>query len=44
MEPKKLYKTVEKIASQNFTSNTEMLISVIRELIEKIWEQHSDGQ
>jgi len=51
MEPKKLYKTVEKIASQNFTSNTEMLISVIRELIEnysinltggRVWELDSD--
>lgn len=51
MEPKKLYKTVETIASQNFTSNTEMLISVIRELIEnytinltggRLWELNSD--
>ena len=50
MEPKKLYKTVETIASQNFTSNTEMLISVIRELIEnyslnitggRVWELDS---
>jgi phosphoserine phosphatase RsbU/P len=52
MEPKKLYKTVETIASQNFTSNTEMLISVLRELIEnysinltggRIWELDSDA-
>jgi sigma-B regulation protein RsbU (phosphoserine phosphatase) len=51
MEPKKLYKTVETIASQNFLSNTEMLISVIRELIEnysinltggRVWELNSD--
>src|ERR1017187_9109093 len=51
MEPKKLYKTVETIASQNFTSNTEMLVSVIRELIEhysinitggRVWELDSD--
>ena len=51
MEPKKLYKTVETIASQNFPSNTEMLISVIRELIEnysinltggRVWELNSD--
>jgi phosphoserine phosphatase RsbU/P len=52
MEPKKLYKTVETIASQNYTSNTEMLISVLRELIEnysfnltggRIWELDSDA-
>jgi phosphoserine phosphatase RsbU/P len=52
MEPKKLYKTVETIASQNFTSNTEMLISVIRELIEnysinltggRVWELDSEN-
>jgi phosphoserine phosphatase RsbU/P len=52
MEPKKLYKTVETIASQNFTSNTEMLISVIRELIEnysinltggRLWELDSEN-
>jgi sigma-B regulation protein RsbU (phosphoserine phosphatase) len=51
MEPKKLYKTVETIASQNFASNTEMLGSVIRELIEhysinitggRVWELDSD--
>ena len=51
MEPKKLYKTVETIASKNFTSNTEMLISVIRELIDnysinltggRVWELDSD--
>jgi sigma-B regulation protein RsbU (phosphoserine phosphatase) len=52
MEPKKLYKTVETIASQNFVSNTEMLVSVIRELIEnytinltggRIWELDSEN-
>jgi phosphoserine phosphatase RsbU/P len=52
MEPKKLYKTVESIASQNFPSNTEMLISVIRELIEnysinitggRLWELSTDN-
>ena len=52
MEPKKLYKTVEAIASQNFMSNTEMLISVIRELIEnysinltggRVWELDSEN-
>ena len=52
MEPKKLYSTVEAIASKNFTSNTEMLISVIRELIEnysinltggRVWELDSDN-
>lgn len=51
MEPKKLYKTVETIASQSFKSNTEMLVSVIRELIEhysinitggRVWELDSD--
>ena len=51
MEPKKLYKTVETIASQNFPSSTEMLISVIRELIDnysinltggRVWELDSD--
>jgi phosphoserine phosphatase RsbU/P len=51
MEPKKLYKTVETIASQNFPSNTEMLISVIRELIEnysinitggRLWELNTE--
>jgi phosphoserine phosphatase RsbU/P len=52
MEPKKLYKTVETIASKNFPSNTEMLISVIRELIEnytinltggRLWELNTDS-
>jgi sigma-B regulation protein RsbU (phosphoserine phosphatase) len=52
MEPKKLYKTVETIASQNFASNTDMLISVIRELIEnysinltggRLWELDSEN-
>jgi phosphoserine phosphatase RsbU/P len=52
MEPKKLYKTVETIASQNFVSNTEMLVSVIRELIEnysinltggRVWELDADN-
>jgi len=47
MEPKKLYKTVETIASQNFPYTKEMLISVINELINnytinitggRIWE------
>ena len=47
MEPKKLYKTVETIAAKSFTSNTEMMISVINELINnypinitggRIWE------
>ncbi|MDR3667502.1 MAG: PP2C family protein-serine/threonine phosphatase [Ignavibacteriaceae bacterium] len=51
MEPKKLYRTVEAIASKSFTSNTEMLISVIRELIEnytinltggRVWELDSE--
>src|ERR1035437_6015041 len=52
MEPKKLYKTVETIASKSFTSNTEMLVSVIRELIEnysinltggRVWELDSEN-
>jgi phosphoserine phosphatase RsbU/P len=52
MEPKKLYKTVETIASKNFSSNTEMLISVIRELIDifsinltggRVWELNSEN-
>jgi len=47
MEPKKLYKTVEAIAGKSFASNTEMMISVINELINnysinitggRIWE------
>jgi phosphoserine phosphatase RsbU/P len=52
MEPKKLYKTVETIASKSFSSNTEMLISVISELIEnfsinltggRVWELNSEN-
>jgi sigma-B regulation protein RsbU (phosphoserine phosphatase) len=35
MESKKLYKTVETIASKSFASTTDMLISVINELITK---------
>jgi sigma-B regulation protein RsbU (phosphoserine phosphatase) len=35
MESKKLYKTVETIASQSFASTKDMLISVINELITK---------
>jgi len=47
MDTKKLYKTVETIASKNFASTKEMLISVINELIKyysinitggRIWE------
>lgn len=34
MEPKKLYKTVETIASQNFANENEMLVTVLRQLIE----------
>ena len=34
MDQKKLYKTVEAIASQNFTSEQEMLVSVLNQLIE----------
>jgi sigma-B regulation protein RsbU (phosphoserine phosphatase) len=33
MEPKKLYKTVETISAKSFSTNTEMMISVINELI-----------
>jgi sigma-B regulation protein RsbU (phosphoserine phosphatase) len=47
MEPRKLYKTVEIIAAKSFSTNTEMMISVINELINnysinitggRIWE------
>lgn len=34
MDQKKLYKTVEAIASQNFASEQEMLVSVLNQLIE----------
>jgi phosphoserine phosphatase RsbU/P len=34
MDQKKLYKTVEEIASQKFSSETEMLLSVINQLVE----------
>jgi phosphoserine phosphatase RsbU/P len=34
MDQKKLYKTVEEIASQNFSSEKEMLFSVINQLVE----------
>jgi phosphoserine phosphatase RsbU/P len=34
MDQKKLYKTVEEIASQNFSSEKEMLFSVINKLVE----------
>jgi sigma-B regulation protein RsbU (phosphoserine phosphatase) len=52
MDTKQLYKTVDTIASQNYSSNTEMLISVVRELIEnfsinltggRVWELNSDN-
>lgn len=34
MEPKKLYKTVETIASQSFKNESEMLVTVLRQLID----------
>jgi phosphoserine phosphatase RsbU/P len=36
MDQKKLHKTVEEIASQNFGSETEMLISVLHQLVENV--------
>ncbi len=34
MEQRKLYKTVETIASQNFTTDKDMLIEVVTQIIE----------
>ncbi len=51
MDQKKLYKTVETIASQNFASEQEMLISVLNQLIEheeinitggRVWKLNPD--
>ncbi len=51
MDQKKLYKTVEAIASQNFASEQEMLVSVLNQLIEheginitggRIWKLNPD--
>jgi phosphoserine phosphatase RsbU/P len=51
MDQKKLYKTVEEIASQNFTSEKEMLFSVINQLVEvegvkfkggRVWKLDTD--